>query len=177
MANQYPALRQLNEPITSEFLLRFIKKQSSGCWEWQRALAKSGYGVIRLPNGKVETVHRIAYSLWKGPIPKGLFVLHRCDNKKCANPEHLFAGTARDNIRDAFAKGFMPVGKKHPWNLRPELVRKGEQVPSAKLTRADVEAIRARKSKGESRTELAIIYGITPSHVTAICGKFCWKHV
>ena len=81
-----------------------ILKHPSGCWEWMSALDKFGYGQCRF-NGKNWKSHRLFYSLFKGPIPNGLFVCHSCDNKKCVNPDHLWLGTAQDNSTDMKIKG------------------------------------------------------------------------
>lgn len=74
------------------------------CVEWQGARTASGYG-NRFRHGRYVGAHRIAWEETFGPIPEGLCVLHRCDNRPCINPEHLFLGTKGDNIRDAIAKG------------------------------------------------------------------------
>lgn len=76
----------------------------SGCWIWTGALKGKGYantGTYR----NTQRGHRVTWELRNGPIPKGLMVLHRCDVRCCVNPDHLFLGTARDNILDAIAKG------------------------------------------------------------------------
>jgi len=78
----------------------------TGCWEWERCIGRSGYGNVSV-NGITEGAHRLAYFLWNGPIPHGRLVLHKCDNKKCCNPNHLFIGTHKENIRDAVAKNRM----------------------------------------------------------------------
>ena len=75
-----------------------------GCWEWTGARHTFGYGLITVGN-KSLSVHRVAYAELVGPIPQGHSVLHRCDNPPCFNPEHLFTGTQRDNMRDRNAKG------------------------------------------------------------------------
>lgn len=79
------------------------------CWEWQGNVTLNGYGEITI-NGIVGA-HRIAYSLIKGDIPDGMFVCHTCDNRRCANPEHLFLGTHRDNMRDMWSKGRARPGR------------------------------------------------------------------
>ena len=75
-----------------------------GCIEWTGAANQYGYG-RRQWKGRVVYVHRLAYEQAHGPIPPGLFVLHRCDNPPCYNPDHLFLGTQRDNLQDMSRKG------------------------------------------------------------------------
>lgn len=80
---------------------------SESCWEWQRYCCSStGYGRIAGPDGyrKIGT-HRASWMLHYGDIPEGMFVLHRCDNRKCVRPDHLFLGTHQDNVRDMREKG------------------------------------------------------------------------
>lgn len=74
------------------------------CWWWHGAKNSQGYGKLRAGN-KWWTAHRISYLLHKGKIPPDLWVLHRCDNPSCVNPDHLFLGTRQDNIEDARQKG------------------------------------------------------------------------
>lgn len=101
---------------------RFFKKidKTKTCWLWTAGLrGKSGYGAFKL-NGKVIDAHRVSYEIHKGEIPKGMYVCHTCDNRKCVNPEHLFLGTAKDNHQNAVDKGRVIFGwnteklKKHP---------------------------------------------------------------
>lgn len=76
-----------------------------GCWEWQAGTQKhNGYGSFSM-NGRDVKAHRVSWLLWYGEIPKGLRVLHRCDNPPCIRPDHLFLGTQKDNVLDAVAKG------------------------------------------------------------------------
>lgn len=83
---------------------------SDECWLWKGAHRDSGYGQFALfDHGNVPaSAHRIAYGLANTGIPKGMHVLHRCDNPPCCNPAHLFAGTQKDNMADKKQKGRDP---------------------------------------------------------------------
>ena len=80
-----------------------------GCWEWTAGTRQNGgYGVIATPGksvarggtGRQLVAHRLSWEIHNGPIPENLLVLHRCDNPPCTNPEHLYLGTQKDNVRD-----------------------------------------------------------------------------
>ena len=83
------------------FNQRYVVDPETGCWLWIRRTKDNGYGWC----GKRTSAHRRAWELYRGPIPPGLFVLHRCDTPLCVNPDHLFLGTNSDNINDAVQKG------------------------------------------------------------------------
>lgn len=74
------------------------------CWEWKGKRQLNGYGSMTYKTKQL-LAHRVAYTLYKGPIPDGLFVLHACDNPPCVNPAHLLVGTHQENIEDARRKG------------------------------------------------------------------------
>lgn len=80
-----------------------IPEPNTGCLLWLAGSSR-GYGVLTI-NYKAKQAHRLAYELNHGPIPVGLFVCHRCDTPACCNPDHLFLGTQRDNVRDSVSKG------------------------------------------------------------------------
>jgi len=91
----------------------------SGCWIWTNCLDSLGYGSFRRKfRGITQRAHRAAWKAYKGEIPTGLYVLHRCDIRSCCNPEHLFLGTHLDNIKDAEKKGRLKgVTRKRPSGL------------------------------------------------------------
>jgi len=89
--------------IHKERFFARVNKIPGGCWEWTGPLEPSGYA--RCWGGTKERAHRFSWMIYNGPIPEGMLVLHKCDNKKCVNPDHLFLGTQLDNMRDKVEKG------------------------------------------------------------------------
>lgn len=84
--------------------------RQEGCWNWKYALHKSGYTVMK--HGRKQTSgHRTSWMVHNGPIPDRMLVLHKCDNRACTNPDHLFIGTSKDNVEDMHKKGRGRWGK------------------------------------------------------------------
>lgn len=145
-----------------------VQKGDEGeCWEWTGCTTSSGYGNL-VYQGKQVQAHRLAYMLTYGGISLDTkfriegkakrykrFVLHKCDNRKCCNPSHLFLGSMRTNLLDAYKKG----RKKQPT---------GSNHSNAKLTMQQVNEIRTRYANGELQIPLAKEYNISQRAVSLI---------
>jgi hypothetical protein len=77
----------------------------TGCWEWKAWKSPTGYGIFPMPGNKRIKAHRYSYEMFIGPIPDGMFVLHKCDVRSCCRPDHLFAGSHQENMTDMVKKG------------------------------------------------------------------------
>lgn len=146
-----------------------------GCWLWVGMLSSVGYGRCTI-NGKTIGAHRISYELHNGPIPKGLFVLHKCDIRACVNPAHLFLGTNLDNMRDRDMKGRGASGARHWAHLRPEEFAVKCR-PGAKLTEEQVTEIRQLGQQGVSQAEIARQYGVSRQAICRIQHNKVWRYI
>jgi hypothetical protein len=90
----------------------------SGCLIWQGKPDEDGYGRLRVAPDRTELAHRYAWTIRHGPIPKGALLCHRCDERRCVNPDHLFLGTYAMNSADRKAK--MRARATPPAPPRPE---------------------------------------------------------
>lgn len=149
---------------------RFLKKiqKTKTCWLWTATKNRKGYGQFGVRRGskwKIEYAHRVAYEMFVGKIPKGLLVLHNCDNPTCVNPKHLWTGTNYDNCKDRIKKG-------RSADTRGE--KNGRAIVNAK----DVIKIRnLYKTNNHSQTEIGKMFGLKKSMVGRIVNKQAWKHI
>jgi HNH endonuclease len=144
-------------------IMRILRNTSvyDVCWQWLAAHNETGYGRLGRIEELPEGAHRRAYLAFIGTIPEGLHVLHRCDNRGCVNPAHLFLGSHQDNMRDMKIKG------------RAGRVC-GESHGTHKLTTAQVRMIR---TSPRSNSDLARELGVSSVRVGQIRRGKGWTHV
>lgn len=146
---------RFNMSAIDRLLSHTIPVTESGCWLWISHVGKTGYGAFGM-NSIVMLAHRASWILFRGPIPDGLYVCHKCDVPICINPNHLFVGTAKENMRDASNKGRI--------RLPIESWSSSEKHQPAKLTNDQVREIRAST---EHRDILARRFGVCKETVWA----------
>lgn len=147
--------------LKDSFESKFIKGAENECWLWKASITKWGYGQLNWKR-KVYRAHRLSYEFYKGEIAEGLFVCHRCDNRLCINPNHLFLGTADDNAKDMVSKNRSAKGEHHS---------------HAKLKGKDVIDIRKMLKSGLSNGEIAIKFNVKPGTIKDIKNGRNWSHV
>ena len=141
---------------------RFWKKveKSDSCWQWKCAIDDAGYG--RFKGEKQDRSHRISYELFFGEIPKNLSVLHKCDNRGCVRPDHLFLGTQVENIQDAVHKKRMAFGSRSA---------------RSKLTEYTVRKIKDLYSNGVNQVRLAYRFNVSQPSISLIVRGINWKYL
>lgn len=156
---------------------RFLSKISvrgSGCWSWIGAKDRKGYGVLSVGpklgiDGKrrntMVRANRISWELYQGKIPDGKWVLHRCDNPECTNPEHLFIGDALSNVRDMDTKG-----------RRKTVTKKGHEHYESRFTPEEIKEIRSQyAAKLATQKELAARYSVNKLTIYKIVRRISYK--
>lgn len=103
----------VSKSLEDRFNAGYLAEPMSGCWLWEKTVAREKKPYGRISHlGRMYAAHRVAYELYVGPIYDGLWVLHKCDNPACVNPDHLRLGTGMDNVQDRDAKGRTAAGSR-----------------------------------------------------------------
>lgn len=140
----------------ARFDAKYVSEPNTGCWLWMGGVSMGGYGNF-LHEGRQMGAHRVSWMIHNGPIPDGLWVLHRCDTPPCVNPAHLFLGDHVTNMADSKRKGRTNRGERHY---------------GSKLTEAQMFAIKAALGEGAVGASLAREYGVSPQAISDIgCGN------
>lgn len=152
-------------PMTQSLQRRFEAKfvvAESGCWLWTAAQNGVGYGKIGITRKSVRDAHRVSWELYRGDIPSGMLVLHRCDVKLCVNPEHLYLGNKTRNALDAVERGQNAVGA---------------QCSFAKLTNTDVKFIRRAYTAGVRVRDLMSKFNVSESVIYRCVRRESYRNV
>jgi len=188
----------IDETLSAAAIQAVLKQSqpepNSGCWLWSGAVSPSGYGWFHMPNsggrGKSWRAHRASYSAFKGKIPEGLHVCHKCDVRSCVNPEHLWLGSHKDNMKDRNRKGRSARGlrcgvhthpekrargERHGSVTKPQNLPRGEESPQACLTENHVREILLNPMI--SGVSFGRKFGVAPSTVLRVRSRKTWKHV
>lgn len=148
-------------PIAPEKFWPRLNKTDT-CWLWTGPLRKDGYGEVKIGGQQRPTAHRVAWTLTHG-FPGKLCVLHRCDVRHCARPDHLFLGTYADNSADMVAKGRQS---------------RGEGQHLSMLTEAKVREMRRLYATGKyGYRPLGPMFGVHWQTVRFVVRRMTWKHV
>ena len=135
----------------------------NACWEWQGAINSHGYGTIRQRCAS-RGCHVVAFESVHGPTTPGVVICHTCDNRKCCNPSHLYAGNHATNARDRVMRG------------RSNSAR-GEGCGQAKLRDADAAVIRFLAGCGVRQNKLGALFGVTQMAISNLVNRKTWAHV
>jgi len=139
-----------------------IPEPNSGCWLWLGYVWPAGYGRI-YEGTRAVRAHRAAWIAYRGDIPADMHVCHRCDNRCCVNPDHLFLGTHAENMLDKIRKNRHVAGIRH-----------GESNATSKLEVANILEIRASNL---SQRTLAKQFGVNRATIHQIRAGSAWAHV
>lgn len=165
---EYLRSQGLSETFPQRFWSKVIK--TDGCWLWTGAIDQGYGGIYRgfnnVPWRTGIRAHVASWILHFGPIPKGLFICHKCDVKTCCNPEHLFCGTQGDNNRDAYRKGRI---HHDPATLA------GDRTPVAKLTWPQVHLIRRLWKARFPQRQLARMFFVGKTTIAHIVHNETWQ--
>lgn len=157
--------KQPDQDWRPRFWAKVDRRGPNDCWPWTGAISKNGYGSFKL-NRVALTTSRVAWEAATGVSAGKNMVLHKCDNRPCCNPSHLYLGDVRQNSRDMVERGRGRNG-----------VVIGSSNPRAKLNEADIVRIRGMIADGQLNTVIAAKFGVSHQMISKIRQGHFWKHV
>jgi hypothetical protein len=146
-----------------ERLLKRFQIVPSGCWEYTGGINNKGYGRIK-DDFKNLLAHRVSYEIFIGEIQEDFCVCHKCDNRKCINPAHLFLGTKADNNKDRHDKG-------------RSADHSGEKNGRAKLSAADIKMIIELREKGLTYKQISQKFPVNVQTIGKVCNQKLWRNI
>lgn len=159
-----PTKVQYHGLSVQERFMKYVEKTES-CWIWVGYTNDTGYGALNV-EGSPKLSHRLSWTFFKGEIPEGAYVCHKCDTPNCVNPDHLFLGTQQDNMADMDTKGRRRYG-----------VSLGENHGYSKLSNEDVMFIKNYPKYHGSGVKLAKKFNISATNISDIRNGKTWKHL
>lgn len=159
--------------IKERFLEKFVINSDNGCWEWKSNFNANGYGRFYSDRKRREMAHRVSYRLFIREFDDSLWVLHKCDNPKCVNPNHLFLGNRNDNMQDMWNKNRHPIPKG-----RTTESMLGEKNSNSKLKKKDVMFIRYLYSRNISIDVISKMYPVVQKPaIWKIINRISWSYL
>lgn len=156
---------ELNDRDVVRFYARVGLPDEKGCMKWEGGLLRGGYGAFAMRKGRYRSVgaHRVAFLIETGVCANNC-VCHTCDVASCCNPDHLYDGTQKQNVADAF-------------NRKRRSGKKGVIHPLSRLTEDDVLLIRKLTSEGAPQRSMALKFNISDASISNIVKRKSWRHI
>lgn len=158
----------MKQTTEERFWSKVSRMPNDECWPWIPRHGGVGYGKFWL-NKKIIGAHVASWILHFGGVPEGKEVCHKCDNRICVNPNHLFVGTRQENVADAIMKGRLRYGLRN--------LRRGEDHPNASIDDRRARIIKQLLTEGRlTRKQIAETVGVTGNVIDGIRKGVTWRH-